>query len=123
MKKIVEKLSDMGLITYMGVDTDKFKNVEELIDSGVITAIIDRNKLYEIIGQTPVETPIVEEPKVLKPTIEESIVTAVSVTAVTEDTVSETINDIVVDEESTTEPMEEPAVEEKPKTKKTNKKS
>lgn len=57
-KKIVERLVDMGLIEYVGVDCDKFKTVDDLIDSGLITATIDRTKLYEIIGVT---APTVEE--------------------------------------------------------------
>ena len=108
MKKIVEKLADMGLITYMGVESNKFKTVDELIDSGVITATIDRNKIYEIIGeQTPNVVDIVEPIKA-EPIVEESVVEVV------EDP-KEEVAEIVVDEES--------VVEEKPKTKKSNKKS
>lgn len=106
MKKIVEKLADMGLITYMGVEANKFKTVDELIDSGVITATIDRNKIYEIIGeQTPNVVDIVEPIKT------EPIVEEVEVVEEPKEEVAE----IVVDEES--------VVEEKPKTKKSNKKS
>lgn len=121
MKKIVEKLADMGLITYMGVESNKFKTVDELIDSGVITATIDRNKIYEIIGeQTPNVVDIVEPIKT-EPIVEESVVEVVEEPTVEEvvETIveepKEEVAEIVVDEES--------VVEEKPKTKKSNKKS
>ena len=111
MKKIVEKLADMGLITYMGVEANKFKTVDELIDSGVITATIDRNKIYEIIGeQTPNVVDIVEPIKT-EPIVEDVEVVEEPIVEEPKEEVAE----IVVDEES--------VVEEKPKTKKSNKKS
>lgn len=117
MKKIVEKLADMGLITYMGVEANKFKTVDELIDSGVITATIDRNKIYEIIGeQTPNVVDIVEPIKtepIVEDVVEEPIVEEVVEPIIEEP--KEEVAEIVVDEES--------VVEEKPKTKKSNKKS
>lgn len=119
MKKIVEKLADMGLITYMGVEANKFKTVDELIDSGVITTTIDRNKIYEIIGEQtpnvvdivePIKTePIVEEVEVVEEPIVEEVVEPIV------EEPKEEIAEIIVDEES--------VVEEKPKTKKSNKKS
>ena len=112
MKKIVEKLADMGLITYMGVEANKFKTIDELIDSGVITATIDRNKIYEIIGeQTPNMVDTVEPIKT-EPVVEEPVVEVVEEI---EEPVVEEVAEIVVDEES--------VVEEKPKQKKTNKKA
>ena len=112
MKKIVEKLADMGLITYMGVEANKFKTIDELIDSGVITATIDRNKIYEIIGeQTPNMVDTVEPIKT-EPVVEEPVVEVVEEI---EEPVVEEVTEIVVDEES--------VVEEKPKQKKTNKKA
>ena len=119
-KKIVEKLVDMGLITYMGVDADKFNSVDELIDSGVITATIDRNKLYEIIDGDVFVAPVVEtiiEP-IIEPKKEEEIIVEPKKEEETiiEPIVEDEVKDVVVDEES--------IEEEKPKTtKKTNKKA
>ena len=73
-KKIVDRLVDMGLIGFVGVDCDKFNTVDDLINSGLITATIDRAKLYEIIGEVkPVEV-VVETPVVEPVTIVEDVV-------------------------------------------------
>lgn len=115
MKKIVEKLADMGLITYMGVEANKFKTVDELIDSGVITATIDRNKIYEIIGEQTPKVVEVVEPIKTEPIVEEVVEETIVEESVVEEPIVEEVAEIVVDEES--------VVEEKPKTKKSNKKS
>ena len=125
-KKIVERLVDMGLIEFVGVDCDKFKTADDLIDSGLITATIDRARLYEIIGVT---APTVEEAPTIEETptddtdsvdiIEEVIVKEVDEVDVPAD--AEIVEEIVIDEVPVEEVVEEtPVVTPK---KKSNKKA
>lgn len=124
-KKIVERLVDMGLIGFVGVDCDKFNTVDDLINSGLITATIDRAKLYEIIGEVKpvevvVETPVVEPVTI----VEDIVIEEIPETDVPAD--AEIVEEIVVDEVPVEEVVETPVVEETPVVtpkKKSNKKA
>jgi hypothetical protein len=116
-KKIVERLVNMGLIAFVGVDCDKFKTVDDLIDSGLITATIDRAKLYEIIGEP---TPVVEEtPTDTEVDVKEIVVGEVNEVDVPAD--AEIVDEVVI-EEVDTPAVEVEVVEEKTTTVETPKK-
>jgi hypothetical protein len=121
-KKIVERLVNMGLIAFVGVDCDKFKTVDDLIDSGLITATIDRAKLYEIIGEP---TPVVEEtPTDTEVDVKEIVVGEVVIEEVNEVDVpadAEIVDEVVI-EEVDTPAVEVEVVEEKTTTVETPKK-
>ena len=73
-KNIIDALVKFGLITNIGVDADMFKDVDELIERGIITIPGAKDALTRIIGEiNPVdEKPVVEEPVVVEEVKEET---------------------------------------------------
>lgn len=50
-KKIVDKLIQFGLITNIGVDADKYTDVDDLIAKGVVTIPGAKEKILELVGK------------------------------------------------------------------------
>ena len=111
-KKIVDKLIQFGLITNIGVDANKYTDVDDLIAKGIVTIPGAKAKIMELIGDdhivieelpaeddavvdTPVETPI-EEEVVVEEVVEDVAPESVVVEEVAEAEVVE--EDVVVEE-------------------------
>ena len=50
-KNIIDKLIKYGLITNIGIDADKYENVDELINKGIITIPGAKQKILELISE------------------------------------------------------------------------
>ena len=67
-KNIIDKLIKYGLITNIGIDADKYENIDELINKGIITIPGAKQKILELISEEleqevePVATVIEPEP-------------------------------------------------------------
>lgn len=59
-KHIIDKLVNFGLITNVGVDASKYKDVDDLINKGIITIPGAKSKIAELLNME-VETLVVEE--------------------------------------------------------------
>ena len=113
-KKIVDKLIQFGLITNIGVDANKYTDVDDLIAKGIVTIPGAKSKIMELIGDDHIvieELPVKEDavidvadtPAVDTPVEEEVIETDVVVEEVVEDAIPETV---VVEEVADTEVVE-----------------
>ena len=56
-KKIVDKLIQFGLITNVGVDANKYTDVDDLITKGIITVPGAKDKINELLGEIADVTP------------------------------------------------------------------
>ena len=56
-KKIVDKLIQFGLITNIGVDANKYTDVDDLITKGIITVPGAKDKINELLGEIADVTP------------------------------------------------------------------
>jgi hypothetical protein len=135
-KKIVDKLIQFGLITNVGVDANKYTDVDDLIAKGIVTVPGAKTKIMELIGDdgivieelptedaVVVETPTEEASAVDTPTEEEVTEPEVVVEEVTEEVTKEEIveeatePEVVVEEATVSE--ETPAKSEKKASKST----
>lgn len=102
-KHIIDKLVNFGLITNVGVDASKYKDVDDLINKGIITIPGAKAKIAELLNME-METLVVEE-------VEEEVVVPVTklevepTPPVAEHTPTPVVND-TVDTAETTEPTE-----------------
>lgn len=89
-KKIVDKLIQFGLITTIGVDANKYTDVDDLIAKGIITIPGAKAKIMELIGDdsivieelpvnddvvegTPTEAEVVEEDVVVEEVVKDDV--------------------------------------------------
>ena len=56
-KQIVDKLIKFGLITNIGVDAEKYKDIDDLIAKGIITVPGAKDKINELLGDLADVTP------------------------------------------------------------------
>lgn len=56
-KKIVDKLIQFGLITNIGVDANKYTDVDDLIAKGIVTVPGTKDKINELLGEIADVTP------------------------------------------------------------------
>ena len=56
-KKIVDKLIQFGLITNIGVDANKYTDVDDLIAKGIVTVPGAKDKINELLGEIADVTP------------------------------------------------------------------
>ena len=56
-KKIVDKLIQFGLITNVGVDANKYTDVDDLIAKGIVTVPGAKTKINELLGEIADVTP------------------------------------------------------------------
>ena len=56
-KKIVDKLIQFGLITNVGVDANKYADVDDLIAKGIVTVPGAKDKINELLGEIADVTP------------------------------------------------------------------
>ena len=56
-KQIVDKLIKFGLITNIGVDAEKYKDIDDLIAKGIITVPGAKDKINELLGEIADVTP------------------------------------------------------------------
>ena len=56
-KKIVDKLIQFGLITNVGVDANKYTDVDDLIAKGIVTVPGAKAKINELLGEIADVTP------------------------------------------------------------------
>jgi hypothetical protein len=125
-KKIVDKLIQFGLITNVGVDANKYTDVDDLIAKGIVTIPGAKTKIMELIGDDSivieelpvnddavvVETPTVETPTEEEVVVEEAVEDATPETVVVAEAAeAEVVEEEVVVEETTAE--EAPAKSEK----------
>ena len=118
-KKIVDKLIQFGLITNIGVDADKYTDVDDLIAKGIITIPGAKTKIMELIGddhivieELPAEDAVVvETPAETEVTEPEVVVEEVTEEVTKEEVVEEVTEPEVVVEE--TEIVEMPTKSEK----------
>ena len=142
-KKILDVLIKFGLVTNTCVDAEKYTDVDDLINKGIVTIPGAKSKIMELLEKSNVETPVVNEivmndpvtvidtPEVVIPidetpkspeVIDETPVEEAPIeeTPVEEPTVVETVDETPVEE--TIEVVEE-VTEEAPKKKKSTKKA
>lgn len=63
-KKIVDKLIQFGLITNIGIDANKYTDVDDLIAKGIVTIPGAKAKIMELIGDDSIvieELPVKED--------------------------------------------------------------
>ena len=56
-KKIVDKLIQFGLITNVGIDANKYTDVDDLIAKGIVTVPGAKAKINELLGEIADVTP------------------------------------------------------------------
>lgn len=56
-KHIIDKLVNFGLITNVGVDASKYKDVDDLIAKGIVTVPGAKAKINELLGEIADVTP------------------------------------------------------------------
>ena len=56
-KHIIDKLVNFGLITNVGVDANKYTDVDDLIAKGIITVPGAKDKINELLGEIADVTP------------------------------------------------------------------
>jgi hypothetical protein len=111
-KKVLDALIKFGLVTNICVDSEKYKDVDDLINKGVITIPGAKPTIERILKDLNVTEPIVVEPVVeTEPIVEETVVEPV---VETEPIVEET----VVEPVEETEPIVEETGQKKRKSKK-----
>ena len=111
MKKIIEILSKFGLITNTVVDPEKYTDVDDLINKGIVTVPGAKSKIMELLenaGLDPVSV-----------TIDEKLPLTDTITEVKDDepvTVTDTPEDVVPIDETPESPevIDETPVEETP---------
>lgn len=89
-QKIVDKLIQFGLITNIGVDANKYTDVDDLIAKGIVTVPGAKAKIMELIGDdhivveevpvkddvvvdTPAEAEITEEDVVVEEVVKDDV--------------------------------------------------
>ena len=50
-KNIINKLIKYGLITNIGIDADKYENIDDLINKGIITIPGAKQRILELISE------------------------------------------------------------------------
>ena len=102
-KTIIDKLVKFGLITNIGVNANDYKDVDDLINKGVITIPGAKSKIAELLN-TEIDALVVEEKKdeVVEPQVVENDV----VEKTDEPQVVETVESPIVVEEPVEEPVE-----------------
>lgn len=111
-QKIVDKLIQFGLITNIGVDANKYTDVDDLIAKGIVTVPGAKAKIMELIGDDHIvveELPVNDDVVVGTPTeagvVEEDVVVEEEV--VVEEVVKDDVNpedETTVVESETTKP-------------------
>lgn len=115
-QKIVDKLIQFGLITNIGIDANKYTDVDDLIAKGIVTIPGAKSKIMELIGDDYIvieELPVKEDAVVDvadTPAVDTPIEEEVVVEEVVEDV--EPAAEVVVEVSETIEPEEEVVVEE-----------
>lgn len=111
-KHIIDKLVNFGLITNVGVDASKYKDVDDLINKGIITIPGAKAKIAELLNME-METLFVEEveEEVVVPTTKPVMEPIPPVAEPTPTPVVDTNESPIVVEENT-EKTDEEAVEE-----------
>jgi hypothetical protein len=144
-KRILDVLIKFGLVTNTCVDPEKYADVDDLINKGVVTIPGAKSKIMELIEKANIEATVVTEdvkttlPETVVEVKEDEIVEVTEVTEVTEteapvEEVAETVEvpveetpveEIVTEEVPTEEVAEttEEVTEEAPKKKKSTKKA
>lgn len=136
-KKVIDKLIQFGLITNIGVEADKYTDIDDLIAKGIVTIPGAKAKIMELIGgdvvsdvvehitevlttnepvidETPESAPVIDETPKSEPVIDETPETEVVISDDPADNVVEIITENVVDDIT-------PEVVEPTKTKKSKK--
>jgi hypothetical protein len=101
-KKIVDKLIQFGLITNIGVDANKYTDVDDLIAKGIVTIPGAKYKIMELIGDDYI---VIEE----LPVKEDAVVDIADTPAVDTHVEEEVVVEEVVED---VEPAAEVVVEE-----------
>ena len=141
-KRILDVLIKFGLVTNTGVDHEKYADVDDLINKGVVTIPGAKSKIMELLEKSNIEATVVTEdvkiplPETVVEVKEDEIVevTEVDETEAPEEdivdaveVVEETPTEETVTEEAPVEEVaetpEEAPVEEAPKKKKSTKKA
>lgn len=89
-KKIVDKLIQFGLITNVGVDANKYTDVDDLIAKGIVTVPGAKAKIMELIGDDHIvveEVPVKDDAVVVETPTEEEVVVEKTAEDVTPETV------------------------------------
>jgi hypothetical protein len=114
-KKIVDKLIQFGLITNIGVDANKYTDVDDLIAKGIVTIPGAKSKIMELIGDDYI---VIEELPVKEDAVVDVADTRAVDTPIEEEVVvEEVVEDVepaaeVVEVSETIEPEVEVVVEE-----------
>lgn len=132
-KSILDKLIKFGFVTNVNVDASKYKDVDDLINKGVVTVPGAKSKIMELLEKANIEA--TEDVKMPLPETvvevkEDDIVEVIEVDeteAPVEEIVDavEVVEETVIEEtpvEEVVETPEETSVEETPKKKKSTKK-
>jgi hypothetical protein len=137
-KRILDVLIKFGLVTNTCVDPEKYTDVDDLINKGVVTIPGAKSKIMELLEKSDIEATVVTEdvkmplPETIVEVKEEEVVEVTETEAPVEEvveTVEETpveetpVEETVTEEVPTEEVVETPeeTVEEAPKKKKSTK--
>ena len=106
-KKIVDKLIQFGLITNIGVDANKYTDVDDLIAKGIITVPGAKDKIMELIEDDHI---VVDEVPVKDDVVDDVVVDTPAEAEITEEEV--VVEEVVEDDvEPETEVVESENVE------------
>lgn len=103
-QKIVDKLIQFGLITNIGVDANKYTDVDDLIAKGIVTIPGAKTKIMELSGDGSIvveELPVNDDVVVGTPTEAEVVEEDVVVEEVVKDDVNPEDEPTVVESETT----------------------
>ena len=126
-KKILDVLIKFGLVTNTCVDPEKYADVDDLINKGIVTVPGAKSKIMELLEKSDIEaTAVTEDVKMPLPEtvveVKEDEIVEVTEVDETEAPVEETVTEEAPVKESVETP-EETTVEEAPKKKKSTKKA
>ena len=63
---VYNELTNRGVITRVGLDSEKFESIDDLINAGIVTEISGKDQYNEIVnnaGETPVEPETPTDPE------------------------------------------------------------
>lgn len=103
-KKIVDKLIQFGLITNIGIDANKYTDVDDLIAKGIVTVPGAKAKIMELIGDDHIVVEEVPVKEVKDDVVDDVVVDAPAEAEITEEevVVEEVVKDDVNPEDETT---------------------
>lgn len=118
-KQIVDKLIKFGLITNIGVDAEKYKDIDDLIAKGIITIPGAKDKINELLGDMVDVIPETIEPiEPIEPIEDDNALVLNPEPNPESQPINEVINEVLDDKSPVIDetPESEPVIDETPET-------